>query len=268
VGSEQGAQGRRWRKVALIAASVVASLVVLAVAAVLYVRSRDSATAVPVGEAVDEFREASDSVVATAELPPPGVYVYDTVGDERVDALGGISHTYPAETTITVTHTDCGYQLRWDALRERWDELNVCVTPDGETIESARQYHEFFGVANEQTFDCDPARIVIVDPPVEGDTHTSPCAGGSSTNDLTITVVGVEPIEVGGQTIDAVKIHVSSALAGDVRGTSELDYWAHPDNALVLRRVSRVVTDANSPLGTTRYEEGYTIHLRSLEPRT
>jgi hypothetical protein len=268
VGSEVGGQGLRWRKVFTIAASVVGALVVLMVAAVLYVRSRDSATVVPVGEAVDEFRETSDSVVATSELPPPGVYVYDTSGDERVDALGGISHAYPTETTITFTHTECGYQARWDALRERWDELNVCVTPDGEAIESASQYHEFFGVANEQGFSCDATRLVLVDPPVAGTTHTSPCSGGSSTNDLTVTIVGIEPIEVGGATIEAVRIHVSSALAGEVRGTSELDYWAHPDNALILKRVSRVVTDANSALGTTHYEEDYSITLRSLVPRT
>jgi hypothetical protein len=253
--------------VLVIAAVVTGVLVVVGVAGVLYVRSRDSATAVPVGEAIDEFRESSDSIVAAAELPRAGVYVYDTTGEEHVDALGGISHTYPAETTITVTHTGCGYQARWDALRERWDELNVCVTPAGEAIESARQYHEFFGVANEQGFACDPARLVLVEPLVAGATRTSPCAGGSSTNDLTVTVVGVEAIEVGGETIDAVRIHVSSALGGDVRGTSELDYWAHPDNALILRRVSKVVTDAQSALGTTRYDEEYTIQLRSLEPR-
>ena len=53
-------------------------------------------------------------------VPAAGVYIYDTKGSEHVSALGGASHTYPSQTTVTVTKTPCGAELRWDALKERW----------------------------------------------------------------------------------------------------------------------------------------------------
>ena len=46
--------------------------------------------------------------MSVAELPEPGVYVYATTGSAKVDALNGAAHTYPAETTITVTLEGCG----------------------------------------------------------------------------------------------------------------------------------------------------------------
>ena len=63
-------------------------------------------------------------------LVAPGVYRYRTTGEESVDVLGGATHHYPDETTITVT-PDGVVSPRWDALKERRDEWRLCDRPDG-----------------------------------------------------------------------------------------------------------------------------------------
>jgi hypothetical protein len=55
-------------------------------------------------------------------VPEPGVYVYASRGFDSVDALTGARHDYPAQTTVTVTTEGCGVRVRWNTVRERWDE--------------------------------------------------------------------------------------------------------------------------------------------------
>ena len=87
-------------------------------------------------------------------LPAPGVYVYTTTGGDSVDALGGVSHDYPASTTITVTLADCGVLQRWDVAAERWEAWQRCLT-DGEVAETRRTtYDEFFGIGQTDTYEC------------------------------------------------------------------------------------------------------------------
>ena len=247
--------------------TVILSIVVL-LGGYFYARSRDSATVVPVGAVIDEFRDTELTGFSAPRRPEPGVYVFDTVGEERVDALGGTSHEYPAETTITITPTECGYRSRWDALRERWDETDLCVNDGGESIKSARQYHEFFGWANNRVYQCDPDHLIRLYPPRPGDRRSVICSDQESTTEMVVTVVGTEDVVVAGVAVPALHVTVETRVTGSVRGNTELDYWADPETGLVLRRHSIVSTDADSPLGTTKYEEEYTIELRSLEPRT
>ena len=89
---------------------------------------RDSTTVVSVDEAVGSFRDVADADALESHCPEPSVYLYETVGDEHIDALGGATHTYPAQTTMSVTLTDCGYRVRWDVFKERFDELDLCVS--------------------------------------------------------------------------------------------------------------------------------------------
>ena len=60
---------------------------------------------------------------------PEGVYVYRTHGFEKTDALTGVTHRYPARSTITVTGDPCGFRLRWDVLEGRSTTWTVCVGP-------------------------------------------------------------------------------------------------------------------------------------------
>ena len=149
-----------------------------------------STTAITVEDAVASFGDNQVGGPSVSHRPMPGVYVYDTVGDERIDALGGTTHTYPAQTTMTVTNTDCGYRVRWDVFQERFDELDLCITPEGESVDTTRQYREFFGIANDRTYQCDAAALVRVEPPVFGETRATPCTSPASDAEIRVTVIG------------------------------------------------------------------------------
>jgi hypothetical protein len=149
---------------------------------------RDSTHAVRTDEALDVFRKQSttttqavsttpttavstSTVVATSttvtpsSAPPlvePGIYRYNTMGSEQIDALGGTSHDYPTETTLTVIAGDCGVHVRWDALRERRDEWGLCSTPDGiELSPLGVQYHEFYNQPDEEAVSCDRSVLLV-----------------------------------------------------------------------------------------------------------
>jgi len=105
-----------------------------------------------------------------ATLVEPGVYVYGTSGFESIDALSGVRHDYPAETTITVIVEGCGVLLRWDALQERSEEFRLCLTPAGIELQTqSLQYHEFFDQETPETVVCDvPVLLVpVVNEPPE-----------------------------------------------------------------------------------------------------
>ena len=262
-------EGRsRRRRLLWVAGAVAATVVVLLVGGFFYVKARDSATAVSVDDVLDEFRGTEAATLGALGRPEPGVYVYATVGEEWVDALGGASHRYPDETTITVTPTECGYRSRWDALRERWDELDLCVNEAGESAERNRQYHEFFGFGADLAFACDTSQVIRAHPPQPGERRTTLCSDGEANTEMTLTVVGVEEIAVADTTVEAVHVSIESILTGSVRGRSEIEYWAVPETGLVLKRHSTVDSDTDSPLGTTKYQEEYTLELVSLQPRT
>ena len=78
--------------------------------------------------------------------------------------LGGATHHYPDETTITVT-PDGVVSPRWDALKERRDECGGCATARTASSSSrGLQYHEFFGSADAEDVVCD--RTVVLVPSV------------------------------------------------------------------------------------------------------
>jgi hypothetical protein len=258
---------RRLRKVLWITVGAVATLAVVAVGTVLYLRARDTTTAVSVDEVIGSFRDVGTQAATEPQRPAPGVYVYETVGSESIDALGGATHTYPDETTMSVTLTDCGYQVRWDVFRERFDELDLCVTPEGESVATTRQYREFFGFSNDRVYRCAANALVRTFPPVFGETRTTPCTAEKSDGEISVTVVGLERVAVGGEQVDALHVLLETTLRGDARGTSTLRYWIDPATGLIFRRESTVSTDADSPLGVTHYDENYTVQLVSRTPR-
>lgn len=79
---------------------------------------------ISVQETIDKYRdESSGSSSAAASsgnqvrLPATGVYVYDTPGQESVDALGGDTHAYPSESAMTVLTEGCGSRVSWGPAR-------------------------------------------------------------------------------------------------------------------------------------------------------
>jgi hypothetical protein len=268
-----------------MAAAAVLAVMVTAFVVVRMVILDDSATRVDADSALDNYRAsttseptdateptpdtaASTSVAPTPvpELPAPGVYAYATTGTESVDALGGASHDYPAETYLTVTGDGCGVRLRWDLLEERRDEWALCADERGVWLQpDTVDWHAFFGQGELVTTDCtDPA--LIVPQPAPGATPLAPTAMTCTRRDGVWNhewqVLGTESQQVAGQTV--LTVHSRLSIEIDTE-TTVIDWWMTPSGLPVLMTSSKE-SSTETVAGTIVYRETYMAELVSLEP--
>ena len=201
-------------------------------------------------------------------LVPPGVYRYTTTGQEHVDALKGATHTYPAETTITVVPDGCGVSLRWDALKERWDQWHLCATPAGVELETdGIQYHEFFNQPDNEAIACQ-APVMLV--------PAAPSAPAPQQRTCTLAADPWLPIwtilERGPRTVDGHEVdvqHVQMQIEDDDQ------YWEHTTidwylalDGLPVQVVATKSSLSSSPIGDIQYDEHFQLDLESLTPLT
>jgi hypothetical protein len=253
----------------------VAVLVLVVGGSVGYLLFRDTATPVAVEEAVERYRDEDAAATTTSSttpaqpvLPAEGVYVYATVGQEGIDILGGSTHAYPEETTVTIQHTDCGLRQRWAPLAERWDEEELCVVDGGRERRTFRTHHEFFGISDDQTYTCDAGYSLFPADATVGDTWPTSCTAGDTTLTGTAEVLAVEPRTVGDESVETVHLRVTEVAVGGDDGPSSDDYWLRTSDGLLIERSSSVDTRSGSPVGTATYSERFTLRLTSLTPRT
>jgi hypothetical protein len=199
--------------------------------------------------------------------PPEGVYVYATKGGDEVDVLGGSSHAYPAETTMTIRHDGCGLIERWDALDERWDERETCKTPDGDALKRFTSFHEFFRHADERTYTCEFLTYPRDTRP--GDTWKGRCVSGESVVHQTGRAIGYETLLVGGIRVKTLHVRVDVKLTGEQEGSGVRQVWGDLETGLsILERASTTSYSTQPVFGRTRYHESFEIRLKSLKPRT
>lgn len=201
--------------------------------------------------------------------PPEGVYAYKTTGYEEVDAFGGSRHDYPATTYMTIRKKGCGIVLRWQPLEERWDESDHCVQGANITIDRFAMYHEFFQSGMEQPYPCVAGSHVYRAGQPPGASWKVRCSSPEFGDvDMTTSVVGTEPVDVGGTVVQAVRMHYEAKITGYSQGTQIQDRWIDPDRGLMLRIVTSVDVNTKTPIGQTPYRERYRIDLLSLTPQT
>src|SRR5579885_881814 len=90
------------------------------------------------------------------EAPLAGVYSYATTGGEHITSLGGLSHSYPSTTAITITPTGCGDEVRWQPLDARYDDYQFFTDGRGVAIASFVTYHQFDRQVDKKTYTCAP----------------------------------------------------------------------------------------------------------------
>jgi len=210
---------------------------------------------------------AGDVGVERGPTPAPGVYVYDTSGFERVSALGGAQHDYPRQTTMTVTATDCGVDVRWTPLEQRFERWTMCITGPGIVMPRFTTHHEFFGKTEERTFEC---HDTYVRPPSDapGTEVRGGCTGGGDTAVTATTVVGPESVLVQGVTVETIKIHFDHQLRGSSNGYQRGDAWVRASDGLLVRFEVEIDADANSVIGPTHFHEEIILGLAELAPRS
>lgn len=229
------------------------------------------ATTVPVATTDDPSSTTSSSMatgfVVGEDPGDPGLYVYETTGFEEIDALGGARHDYPQETFFTIQPGGCGIITRWTALEERWSENELCPSDDGFRLAGFESYHEWFGRSDLQDFSCDPDTALVSPAAPEVRTWTYECSTDERTERWIVEVLGVETLQVGGESVDAVHVRVTSALEGASEGASATDTWYLPGTGLIIKRIAERSSVNQSLIGDVHYRESFEITLTSVEPR-
>jgi hypothetical protein len=224
---------------------------------------RDVAEPTTVGEAVSNFRGTEQGGSSPV---PRGVYVYATDGFEKTDALTGVSHRYPARSTITVTRDPCGVQMRWDVLEGRSTVWTFCVGDSGWTESSQDERHTFFGRTEHTDYACTDSTFRPAGD-VGGTSAAVSCATPDAEERGTERVVGRETLLVGPRRVATVHLRKSSSFTGGIRGASTYDFWLDRITGVPVRvrMVSRTTND--SAVGDVHYAEVVTLRLESLRPR-
>ena len=260
-----------------IGASVLAIVVLLFVRLVLF---NDAATPLTTDQALQRYRAstvaptalATTTTVAdaTQTLPATGVYRYVTDGRESIDALDGAEHIYPDETTITYAHVGCGVEMRWDALVERHDEWNLCVTPGGIELQAnAHAFHIFFGQEKIEPIECDQSVALIpADPALRaasGDPVPLTCTIGGEPWQPVWQVIGRETRTVEGVEVAVQHVRMTVVDEDEFHEHITLD-WYLDDHGLLIEATLVKETLADTVLDGVTYRESYTLSLVSLQP--
>jgi hypothetical protein len=217
---------------------------------------------------------AAATTTTTSPTLAPGVYLYVTTGDERVDALGGSDHAYPQTTTLTVTSSGDGcLTTRWTALDQRWDETQVCPDDGGWLITARTTFHSFFHQDDERAFTCTADSFLLPADLAPGTTFRASCnspgtgQSGASSEDYSASIVGFETLDVGGQQVETVRVHYDVTVGGESTGGDSIERWYDRQQPMLLVREERTAqTTSPTAIGDVHYEEQYTLMLQDLQP--
>jgi len=247
----------RRRRLWIVAGIGLALVVVIGGAVVLSFRD----TATPTSE--EDVVAGLGTLVVGTEPGDPGLYTYRTSGFSTTDALGGGRHDYPPETYITLQPGGCGVLVRWIPLQERILEWEFC--DDVPIPSSWRDFHRWFGVAEDSTFRCDavPERL-----PETGESWDAACSSDDTTKDDTWEVVGREDLQVGGRDVTTVHVQRRSDSTGRTVGPLVSDAWYLEGTVLPVRMTLLSDTVTSSPIGDVEFHEEFTLELIGLTPES
>lgn len=245
-------------------------MLILAVFFVRGVFLDDSVEVISSEDAVDRYRDTTESSLPPipASLPLPGVYRYRTEGTESIDAVGGATHEYPAETTITVTPAGCGVTLQWDALRERNERWQLCVDGDDIALQpTGGSYHEFFGRQQVEDLACDRSVVVVPADGLPRPPVTLACELGGRPTVPVWEVLDRSTRIVDGRSVEVQ--HVRMTVTDEDRWFEyiAMDWWLDEHGLPVEVRLDESSL-ADTAFGDVRYDERYLLDLVSLAPLT
>jgi len=252
------------RRLLAAGAAVVVAAAALVALCGWYFLLRDHAEPTSIAGAIAAFRTQE---TGEGKSPvPAGVYVYDTDGFERTDALGGATHRYPKTSTITVTADPCGVRLRWDVLNGRNTIWRVCIGSGGWTQRVRDERHTFFGIGDQTTYRCaDTLFRPAGDEP--GSTFTVGCTTGAGTERGRGLVVGREECKVAGAAVGCAHVRTTTTFAGGTTGRATFDFWLARATGLPVAVSMRSRTTSGSLIGDVHYEEDVSLRLTSLVSR-
>lgn len=219
------------------------------------------------GPSTTEVETATTTTTAPVAhaLVAPGVYQYATRGFDQVDALTGARHDYPEITTMTVVPYDCGVRLRWDVAVERWDSWDWCLEGGGLRQPGWVGYHEFFGTPGRNDYACDGDPRPLDAP--AGTTWQMMCRmADRTTTTFHGTVMGSTTLTVAGTVIPVLHLRYDVDVVGESTGRQTVEGWYRTTDGLPVREHLTIATKQDTVIGTTNFEEDYTIDLLTPTP--
>lgn len=232
-------------------------------------RFRSQTTAAPIGSTTSVV-SSSDSAtpgLPTVAVPEPGVYRYATDGSEQIDVLGGATHPYPAETTITVSADGCGVLLRWDLLVERREEWRLCAASDGVVLQTTGAfYHEFFAHGSLEEMVCNQSVLLV---PLDG-TPRAPVTQHCTLNDrewLPVwEVIGPDTRTVDGEEFPVTHVRMTVQDDDEYWEHVVADYWLDQRGLPVSMTAVKESKSSSGLVGDVVYQEHYVVDLAALTP--
>ena len=272
--------GRRGVRRRIIVATVIVAALVLGALLVRHLFLNDTTSGVDTNEALERFHDqttvatsspaaaaSSTSVAVAATTPQPGVYRYVTAGVEHIDVLGGTQHDYPAETTITVTPSGCGVQLRWDLLHERYEEYHLCGTADGIVLQpTGAFYHEFFQHGMREEMRCDRPVVLVPTAAREGPGQELACLLDDRPWAPTWKVMERTTVHVAGDDVEAVHVQMTVNNNTEYFEHTVSDWWFDAHGLPVKMTTLKESKSSSDLVGDVVYTERYSVELASFTP--
>jgi hypothetical protein len=228
---------------------------------------RDDTAPVSVGKVVEQYhgeRAATTTLPAGVKIPKAGVYTFATDGFEKTDLLGGSRHDYPAQTTITIRPTDCGFEQTWTALDKRSEAWTYCAVPDALRPTDFHDVHNFYAHNDDRTYTCAGGALPLKP---GGDPVTITCTKQGTTRVDHVKAIGADTIAVGGTGVATVHLRTTTRMSGSTVGTATFDSWLDRVTGLPVRITADVDNKSDTPIGAkVHYLEQYELKLSSADP--
>lgn len=266
-----------WRRRRWILSAVAISVVAISGIAFAIAWSARGAEEASVDDAIERLDPRGTESTNDFLRPATGVYVYEGTGHEELSLLSTGQDWGPRIPATVIRAADGCWTFRIDYSTNHRQWTDYC--PGGRVLEETggRTFQSFDFVVStiedRNVFVCTPPGEAIRVDAEPGSTWNQSCVGRSAlsgtevTSSGTNTFIGVETVEVGGQSIRAYRYRSERVLSGDQTGTETSETWHRVPDGLPLRGTRDIRVQSPSPIGAVTYTEQGTFSLVALDPR-
>jgi hypothetical protein len=265
---------RRSRRVRVMALGAAMGLVVALGAQVVL---RESPGEKSIGEVMESYGKDRDQAApALAHAPPAGVYRAEGAGRRGI-SMPPLSQNDGATIPVVVEHLDAAcWRLTVNYNDWQWESFDYCLR-DGVSLNVAGKAHQrwdagFITFETTQDINCEPG-VVADDPQAAVGTvwsHTCRASGeastGTSTSSGEYTLVAIEPVTVGSESVMTRHYRSERMWVGGQDGPGSYEAWFAADTGMPLRMTRTVALDSASPIGTVTYTDEGWWNLTSRAP--
>lgn len=267
-----------WVRTPLLIVGAIVLVAVVVVVGSYVLRSRP--TPKSLGSSIHQFKSTTTTAPTPKSfaLPAAGVYKTTGQGSERITKPPN-SETDGPVMPVSVTYLSGGC-WRWhiDYNTSAWHEYDFCPHGSQLLLVAQANYQAWnFGVTsvtNLAQYTCNPPSPIALESPKAGEKFVQHCTGtntavpGPSVAAGTVTVVGVETLDIGGTPIRAIEMSRNQKISGAQTGVLNETWWFAASTGLPLKAVRNYQLVTSSVIGNITYNESGSWQLDSLTPQT